>query len=454
MRRVLPFVVSLLFIFSVTAGTFAQTAVISAQESREDPELNRSRGIRMLKQIKTAIKDRYYDRKYHGIDLNAKFDAAEERIRTLDKNWQIFRIIAGLVMEFNDSHTQFYPPGRANRVEYGFSIQMIGANCFITDVKKDSDAAAKGLKPGDRVVGIGKFNPNRDNLWKINYLNYALDPQESISVFILGPDGKEKEVRVAAKFKSIEQRQEEAKERRKKKREDPYKCHKVSPELIACRLETFSVEKKYIDRMMAEAVSHPKMILDLRGNGGGYVKTMEHLAGHFFDREVKIAEFVQRDKTRASVAKPIKENAFKGELAILVDSNSGSASEVTARLMQIEKRGKIYGDVTAGAVMTSIYVPMAEVRGAEGFQRFTTFGMNLTIGDLIMSDGNRLENVGVIPDYPIGPTAYALANGTDPVLAHVAKQLGATLTDQQAGDFKFLKSKDEDEDDEETDEEN
>lgn len=453
MRRSLPYVVSLIFICVINIGSFAQVAIVT-QESREDPELNRSRGIRMLKQIKSAIKDRYYDRQYHGIDLNTKFDAAEERIRSLDKNWQIFRIIAGLVMEFNDSHTQFYPPGRANRVEYGFSVQMIGVNCFITDVKKGSDAAAKGLKPGDRVVGIGKFNPSRDNLWKINYLNYALDPQESLSVFILGPDNKEKEIRVAATFKSIKQRNEEAKERRKRKREDPYKCHKISPELIACRLETFSVERKHIDRMMAEVGTHPKMILDLRGNGGGYVKIAEYLSGHFFDRDVKIADFVQREKTRTSTAKSITDKVYKGELAILVDSNSASASEVVSRLMQIEKRGKVYGDVTAGAVMTSIYVPMAEVRGAEGFERFTTFGMNLTVADLIMSDGNRLENIGVIPDLPIGPTAFALANGTDPVLAHVAKQMGATLTDKQAGDLKFLKSKDEDEDEEESDEEN
>jgi len=69
-----------------------------------------------------------------------------------------------------------------------------------------------------------------------------------------------------------------------------------------------------------------------------------------------------------------------------------------------------------------------------------------------MSDGNRLENVGVIPDYPIGPTAYALANARIRA-RHVAKQL-VHADDQQAGDFKFLKSKDEDEDDEETDEEN
>jgi C-terminal processing protease CtpA/Prc len=429
-----------------------QGVMITEQASREDPALNRSRGIRMLKQIKSAIKDNYYDKTFHGLDLDAKFDAAMERVKTLDKNWQIFRIIAGLVLEFNDSHTRFYPPGRANRIEYGFSLQMIGAKCFVTDVTKGSDAEAKGLKPGDQVVGIGRFNPSRENLWKINYLNYALDPQAIISVFTLGQDGKEKELKVEASFKSIKQRDDEAKERRKKKREDPFKCHSVNADIIACRLETFSVDKKHIDRMMTEVVKHRKLVLDLRGNGGGYVRIAEYLTGHFFDRDTKIADFVTRDKTRPSTAKPQKERAFSGDLAVLVDSNSASASEVFSRLVQIEKRGKVFGDVTAGAVMTSQLMTMAEIRGAEGFEKYTVFGMNLTIADLIMSDGKRLEGVGVVPDFPVGPTGSALANRNDPVLAYAVKLFGGSMTDKAAGDLNFIIPKTEDEDDEESDE--
>ncbi len=39
--------------------------------------------------------------------------------------------------------------------------------------------------------------------------------------------------------------------------------------------------------MMKEVGVHKKFILDLRGNGGGYVKIEEYLTGHFFDRDVK-----------------------------------------------------------------------------------------------------------------------------------------------------------------------
>ena len=69
----------------------------------------------MLDDIKDLIKERYYDKNYRGMDIDAKFKEAKEKIKKLEYNAQIFSVIAGLVLEFRDSHTRFYPPNRANR---------------------------------------------------------------------------------------------------------------------------------------------------------------------------------------------------------------------------------------------------------------------------------------------------------------------------------------------------
>ncbi len=112
--------------------------------------------------------------------------------------------------------------------------------------------------------------------------------------------------------------------------------------------------------MMKQVGGHKKMILDLRGNGGGYLKALAHLTGYFFDRDIKIGDEKLRDKTQELVAKSQKEKVYQGELIVLVDSDSASASEMFSGMIQLEKRGKIVGDVTAGAVMASYSIPIGE----------------------------------------------------------------------------------------------
>ncbi len=134
----------------------------------------------------------------------------------------------------------------------------------------------------------------------------------------------------------------------------------------------------------------------------------------------------------------------------MIDSESASAAEVFARMIQIENRGKIFGDQSAGAVMTSGVIGLADVRNVAGYepQKANSFyEISLTIGDLIMSDGNRLEGLGVLPDFPVGPTALTLSQRSDPVSARAAALFGTKITPEKAGKFQFLTEADEDNDD-------
>ena len=286
----------------------------------------------------------------------------------------------------------------------------------------------------------------------MNYLLYQLDPQSQLKIYVLNPDNTERELTIDATSKSIEERRKEADKRRKEKRENPYKCHAINASTMTCRLETFSVDKKFVDRMMKEASGHKNLILDLRGNGGGYVTTVERLISHFFDKEVTVGTTVAREKEKIRIAKPFKDGAYKGELIVLTDSDSASASEVFARVMQIEKRGKVVGDRTAGAVVTSNFISMANERGVPGYETISFFGLSVTVSDLIMSDGKRLEKVGVEPDHPVGPSGPALFAKNDPILSYAAGLFGATISSADAGKFGFIREKAEDEDKEESEE--
>lgn len=443
--RNLFFILIVIGLFNLCA--FSQVITATEKSSPADASLNRTRGKYMLDDIKKVLKQYYFDEKYRGLDLDEKIKTAKKRVDRMETNTEIFQEIAEILLAFDDSHTFFIPPNRSNRVSYGLTMQMIGPRCYVVSVKKGSDAEAKGIRSGDQILAVGEAVPTRESLWRINYLLYALSPQERIQLTLLGVNGAERKVVIDSTFKSLAQRKKDEEERRKKKIEEaPFKCHLPVGYTAICKLRTFRTDKKSIDKMMAEVNNAKNLILDLRGNGGGLVDTAEHLVSRFFDREVKMASFVTREKTREIVAKPEKTKVFGGELIVLVDSNSGSASEIFARIVQIEKRGRVIGDISSGSVMTSFFIPMINDRGVPGYQTFSQYAVSVTVGDVVMSDGGRLEKTGVIPDQQARPTARALHDNLDPVLGYAASQFGVTLSAEDAGKLNFLKAPDDSED--------
>jgi C-terminal processing protease CtpA/Prc len=429
--------------FAIVFYLLLGTAVAPAQqESPLDAKINRQRGLEMLVDIQRALTEQYYDPSFHGIDLNERFRIAKERIKELQTNAQIFRVIAQAVLDLNDSHTIFIPPSHYNRMEYGFSLQMVGNVCHVVNVKHGSDAETQGLKDGDVVTSVANILPTRDTLWKIQYLLYRLEPEPLVKLTVQDADGSSRTVFVKSRVLTPKDEERERERRSKLEKSlpdlksNPFKCHAVTDDLIACKLYSFMVEPGIVDKMMKEIAGHKKLILDLRGNGGGAVETEARLTSYFFDHDVKISTEIARNKRKDRIAKSRGDRAFTGQLLVLVDSNSASASEIFARVVQLEKRGKIVGDVTAGKVMEAVFHNLAEVRG---IATYFVFGIEVTVADLVMSDGQRLEGAGVVPDIAVGPSGRSLAEKTDPVLGYATSLLGAPISAEEAGKYYFMR---------------
>ena len=82
----------------------------------------------------------------------------------------------------------------------------------------------------------------------------------------------------------------------------------------------------------------------------------------------------------------------------------------------------IVGDRTAGAVVTSISL-WRDI----GFERFFTYGMSVSVADVVMPDGSRLEGSGVIPDIVVLPNGRDIAERRDPQMAKALEIVGVTM---------------------------
>ncbi len=143
---------------------------------------------------------------------------------------------------------------------------------------------------------------------------------------------------------------------------------------------------------------------------------------------IKIGDMKRRKETKPVTAKTRGNRVFKGQLVVLVDSRSGSAAELFARVVQLEKRGTVIGDRTSGAVMRSKHHPRQM-----GTDTVVFYGTSITDADVIMTDGKSLERVGVMPDEVRLPTAVDLARKHDPVMSYAASLLKVEIEPDKAG---------------------
>jgi C-terminal processing protease CtpA/Prc len=433
--RATPLLLKFLAIVFLTVIFSASASPVSAQE--KVPDRDRERAQEMLRRIKGRLKEHYYDPKFRGMDLDARFKTADEKIKTAASLGQIFGTIAQVLLELDDSHTFFLPPARAYTTEYGWTMQIIGERCFVSSVEKGSDAEAKGVKPGDEVLEAGGYQIDRTNLWKFRYLYNALRPQQYIRVVLRSPNAEPRELDLLAKQKqgkkiiNLTNYNEWMDIVRKSQREADLERDRLASygdQLLIWKMNEFDLTDLQVDDAMDKVRKHKALILDLRGNGGGWITTIQRMLANLIDHDVKIGDHVSRKETKPFTARTRGEKAFGGKLIVLVDSRSASASEVLSRTIQLEKRGTVIGDKTAGAVMTS-----RRFSDEIGLDVVVFYGASITVSDLIMPDGQSLEHHGVTPDEIRLPTPEDLAAGRDPVLSYAVSLLGVKLDPVEAG---------------------
>ncbi len=254
----------------------------------------------------------------------------------------------------------------------------------VSDVIKDSEAERAGVEPGSVITHFRRQN--------------GTDGVFTVEAKLVSPAGAP--YSAAFEFRMCDV---------------PDRSATVLPgNVLHLRFNSFQDDvAPWIDAQLLQDPS--AVVLDLRTNGGGSAAAMLEIIGRFLAAGTSISEVMRADRTETFRATDAP-HSFKGPVAVLIGSMSASAAEVTASALRFHDRAKLYGSRTSGDVLLS-----------SNFRLLDGGIVQVAIADMRGPDGNRIENIGVKPDFEIMPTLESIRAGRDVVLEAALTDLKQTL---------------------------
>jgi carboxyl-terminal processing protease len=136
-------------------------------------------------------------------------------------------------------------------------------------------------------------------------------------------------------------------------------AYEIKPGVAYLKLSRFAKNSMdEIEKAFAGFKNPKSMILDLRGNSGGFMNVANALADQFFDA----GKLIVYTESRAFPTKKELSTDYghfkKGRLVVLIDESSASASEIVAGAIQDQDRGIIIGRRSFGKGLIQNEFPM------------------------------------------------------------------------------------------------
>lgn len=214
----------------------------------------------------------------------------------------------------------------------GVTFEVIRDTINITRVLKDGPAYKSGITVGDKILMLN------DSI-KLHNKNLTDD---AIRKYMRGPDGSTMKMQILRNGKLVTQFS--------KRGLVPIPsidaAYIIAPQTGYIKINKFA-ERTYEEFMQSlEALQKQKMdklILDLRGNGGGFLHAASAIVDEFLDGDKMIVYTKGLHATKEEY-KCRKDGLFEnGKLVVLIDENSASASEIVAGALQDWDRATIIG---------------------------------------------------------------------------------------------------------------
>jgi carboxyl-terminal processing protease len=325
-------------------------------------------------------------------------DEAQRWVKTAcDFGWQSLRLPASaIILEFvygacdglNDDYSSYLTPAKlddlyamidGNFVGLGVELKQVDQGLRIVGVIPGGPAFEAGLKSGDQITHI---NDQPVAGLGLDEAAARLQGTEgtSVEIVVVHPDGRHQGLRLTRRpveVRSVSQ------------------ARIVDPTHGVGYVQLLGFQKSSTDEFIHAVNSLQRqglryLILDLRGNPGGLLNVAVEIAEQFISQGVLVSTR-GRAPGQSFVYKARGEAIWEMPMAVLIDHDSASASEILAGALQDHRRALIIGERSFGkGSVQSIF----SLRAAPA-------GLKLTTAKFYSPRNRPYSEQGIEPDLPI-----------------------------------------------------
>jgi C-terminal processing protease CtpA/Prc len=394
--------------FTLIALVLLAAAVASAQNLSNE----RGRFKAMLNIVSDHVEKNFYDPGFKGVNWQAAVEEARAKIESAQTVSDMATAIFTLTNKLQDSHTVFLPPERVEKPLFGFNAKAVGNEIYIYEITKKGAAERAGLKMGDRLITVNGYNALRENFDLMMLYFHALRPAGALDIVYQRGKAAPASLRLVPDMKRRPIIDDLTQDINlwaliRESTSEPNYYGNYDGGIGYVKLADFIAGDYGFTGLMKKIKDSKAVIVDMRGNPGGAVETLREFIGYFEQEPVVVADVVTRKKREPIKVKPQRPN-FSGPMFILIDSQTGSASEIFAKHFQSTGRAKLLGDKTAGRVTVARFFGEAS-----GMDTVAFYGVQVAVGRAIFPDGTELEKNPVTPDISCLPTGDELREDRD-----------------------------------------
>jgi len=342
-----------------------------------------------------------------GVDTGIVFEAwkklSEKYVGDLpDNQSMVYGMAKGMTNQLDDPYTVFFEPSKAKQFKEDLkgSFEGIGAEIgvkqnMLTVVApiKDTPADKAELKAGDKILKIDEADTS------------GLGLDEAVSR-IRGEKGTKVKITVMSEEDLTPREVEITRDVINVKSVDwEMKDDKIAYIRLSGFTENTVKEFTEVTRKIKESDAK-KLILDLRGNPGGYLDTAVNIASFFLPKETLVVREDFGGKHPANNYNTQFDPVLdKYPLIVLIDKGSASASEILAGALNEQRGVQLVGEKTYGKGSVQEFVSLSD--GST---------IKITVAEWLTPNGRSINKEGIDPNTEVKVTADDIKDKKDPQL--------------------------------------